>query len=898
MRRIALILSALLVFPLAAVSMAAAPAVSAVSAVGQQPAAGNAYDTVASCLAGRGHLLLLALIDESGSLKDNDRDNRRVDAIRAALRSFAQFGHGPKSSDAPTIELMLAAFATGFTQVSPWAQLNEQSLPELEDKAGEFAQRNKGQDTDFAAALDGAKAALAQRESEVVQSGAEAPCRLLLVFTDGQYDIDSRGGAPKYYAPNVPLRDDKRVEELGRQYLCEPSGVADQLRAADTVMVAIALRPDTPSPPDQSFLRGLAEAQTSGGSGCGDRTSPPGVLVEAQGLGQLLESFDNAVVEALGGTRVPVPADTPVCAPDDNSGRCLRSFELDRSLSEFHILVDLVRPGIAVEITPPGGSPKRLSAATADKFQLGGADLEVVPVSPLALVIDGSLPADDQRWVGTWKVRFVDETGTNRDATARAQITVFGGLTAVVEPVPTLQAGERTEFDIKVVDAKGSPRTPAAFVRAANVTAAVVRPSGERQDLTLAGPRPDGTYRTSYAVPAESTDPAVQLVLTLNVTTRDGLQLRPRVRPYSIKVQPPAGFPLVEPASLVLTRIVDKGEASGTVTVTGTPGGTGCVWFEGLDVKAVPHGAGAVNARYQPGATSQGSCIRVQPGQRSTVTVSAAPDKVRSGPVQATLRVRSTGADQTSRTTLLQVRFEMQRNPGAALPGLFAALMTLGVMLPLALLWLLNWFTARFATPAVLRRAVKKVRVTGDDVQTVEEAWASPLASDFTAMPGDAPIVPCRSFSDHDLMFRTHVPILPLRLPYGSVRAEGYDVLASGGVIGGGRNRYRGRVPLNLHPTWVFVVDRVEIANGSGEGAAPDAVVGRLFLYINEGDNENKAAELLGKVHTELPARVAGLAPKLLRPEPSSPDGGDTGGGPSGPSEQDDDIFIPPPSRY
>src|SRR5262249_13627862 len=187
-------------------------------------------------------------------------------------------------------------------------------------------------------------------------------------------------------------------EELGRQYLCDPSGVADQLRAADTVMVAIALRPDTPTPPDQSFLRGLAEAQqATGGPVCGERRSPPGALVEAQGLGQLLESVDNAVVEALGGTRVPLPPETPVCAPDDNSSRCVRSFELDGSLSEFHILVDLFRPGIAVEITPPGGAPRRLTAGATGQFQLGGANLEGGSGGPLALVGDGNPPPEGQR---------------------------------------------------------------------------------------------------------------------------------------------------------------------------------------------------------------------------------------------------------------------------------------------------------------------------------------------------------------------------------------------------------------------------------------------------------------------------------------------------------------------
>lgn len=884
---------AVLVVIASLLALVASPAVPAGLAQPVPTAAPSAYDTVSSCLRERGHLLVLALIDESGSLRSTDPDNRRVAALEAALRSFAQFGRGPDSSDAPTIELQLAGFATDFTEASPWSPLNRDTLSDVERRAESFAGRNGGRDTDFAAALDGARASFVRKESEVIAGGRPAPCRLLLLFTDGQYDIEPRDGPSPRYARDIPLRDDKRVEEAGRRFLCDPGGIADQLRASETVVVAIALRPDAPPAPDQAFLRDIAEGQVSGGAACGQLRAPPGVLVEAQGLAGLLEAFDTAVTQALGGTRVDSPPDTPVCAPTAVDARCERTFQVDAALSEFHILVNLGRPGVAVDVIPPGGAAERLRAGEDRRVVLGGATLDVVAASAVDLVVDGALPPTDEGWVGTWTVRFVDETGTNADVVTRSQITVFGGLTAVVDPQPVFRAGESTSFDVRVVDAEGSPRTPAEFVASAQVRATVIASDGSRTDLPLTGPAANGSYRTRHDVPADATDPAVDLELTLDVTTRGGLALRPRVQTYQIPVQPPAGYPLITPTELVLSPILQEGAASGTVTVTGTPGGTGCVWFDGLDPVTAPDGAGAVTAAFGPAATDQASCVRVEPGQSVVVTVRATPQSVRSGVVQCGIRVRSTGADPAVRATTLPVRFEMEREPViGVLVGLLVGLLLLGWLLPLVLLWLLNRYLARFGSPGLLRRATKEVRVTADDVEVLDPGWSHPISRDFTAVPGprsDAPVEPTRSFGDDDLLFEARVPWVPLRLPYGRVGSEGRDVFASGGVERAGRRR--GRVTFGLSPTWVFVVDRVE-RRASYEGEADHVVTGRLYLYVTDGDVETKGHQIWEKARRELPPMVATAVPDLQ-------DGGYAGVGARSDGEPppDDDLFVPPTGR-
>lgn len=826
----------------------------------RQPAAGDGYDYVAQCLAERKRLLVLALIDESASLDDTDVGNRRVDALNAALGTLARFGRGPANSDGPELEVLLASFGERFAARGPWSVLNTDTEPALRQRIGEFGELDDKVDTDFAAALDGARQALRDKEAEQAGAGAAPPCRLVLLFTDGEYDIQSRAGQPKPYAPQIPLRDDRAVEDAGRAFLCTGDGVADQLRQAETVVMAVALLPDPPTRrPDQQFLRTVAEGPGTA-PGCGQRSSPPGVYLPADGINGLVSAFDDAITRALGYTPEGGPSDVGVCQEASVGPQCTRTFDVDAALSEFHILVDLRSPGIVADISGPGVGPQRLRANEPARFPMSGAAVQVTPAAQTNLVIDAALDPAETAWDGVWTIRFIDESATNAGQVARAQITLFGGLTPGVEPVPTFQVGERADFEIVVRDVARAPRTPEGFVRSAVVSAAVVGPEGP-QPLSVAGARTGGPYRTGYDLPAGTTASTLDLRLTLEVTTRSGITLRPKVVTYPIAVAPPAGHPAVAPVELRLQPIIDSGLATGTLTVTGTAGPGGCAWF----TPAFPDGprdAGAIAVTFDPPATDQNSCIAVAPGETRTLAVSAGPQQVRNGLVEGAIQVSTTGGGPQVRTAELPTRFEMEQTPNRPVQiVVLIALLVAGILVPLALLWLLSWLGSRFPWPgSQLKRIRVPVRVTQGAVNATDPRDAAvvlPPALDWQHPP--APTEPCRTFSDDPLRFRVVVPWFPLRLPYGEVRAGGRHVFTADGS-GMDRGGLRsGRVPLALGQTWVFVADGVE-SDDDGE-----AVVGEIFLYVTDLDIDLKGQRVLSRIERDLPGVVMPAAKDLPR---------------------------------
>lgn len=831
-----------------------------VSAQAQQATALDpAIEHLNSCVGVEGaHLLLLALIDESSSLRQRDPDSARVEGLRAALGALAR----PTSV---RTEVLLAGFSTDFAALGGWRPLNATTLPEVKQAATGFTARNNGPETDFRTALEGARTAFSTREAELRQNGVTATCRLLLLFTDGEFYVDPDG--PK----SLPA---------GRDELCRRDGIVDQLRAADTVIVAIVLAGSaggTP-PPDQDFLKSIAEGRANELS-CGQRTKPPGRHLPVEGFDALVAAFDRI---SPGGTSVPGEPIRP-CTVGAAAQDCTRTFELDRSLSEFHILANVGDPAVEVELTSPGvPQPLRLKAGADQRTTMGTAVLDVVAAGPRSLIIDGSLPPAATDWVGTWKVRFIDTTGTHANSATQSQITVFGGLVPVVDPVPSLVAGETTSFEIAVTDVSGSPATPAEFVQRATVGASVVFQDGTTTPLSVPVAGADGRYRVSYPVPLETKVQPADLRLTLDVVTQGGLSLRQRVKSYPLQVQPPKGYPTVLPAELVLSSIVDSGLARGTIVFTGSPVGAGCVWFAGAQVNG-PVEAGKVTVRYEPAAVDQPTCLRVDPNTPVEVAVLAEPATVRDGFAEGTITVQMTGSGSAGiRDAVLPVRFEMERSPNEPVRLLLLVLLlVVGIGLPLAALWLVKWFNARFPAPSQLRRAVVPVVVTASGVESTNTGQGLDLrAEKFTAMPNSVPDGPHRRFVDDggavtgstdgwalgarpELEFRTNPGLLPSRLPFATVSAPGCRVITSSTSIGDAAEELRGEVPFSLNETWVFVVDRV-VPDERAPGAAKAAAVkGTLYFYVTPGEVEPKVRRVIGEARTNLP----GLAMRL-RPDP------------------------------
>ena len=836
----------------------------------QQPVAPARGTEVGTCLSQRRHLLVLALIDESGSLGQNDPEAARVDGLRAALRTLAASAGDPGDAGGVRIDVLLAAFGTGFSPIGGWSPLTPQTVGAIEDRAAGFAERATAVDTDFASALLGAQRAFEEGEASSGEFGP--PCRVLLVFTDGRYDIEPRPGAPRPYAPGVPLQDDEAVEAEGRRVLCGPGGVADQLRAAGTMIITIALSSEITSlesAGDPAFLRSLAEGEASGAA-CGDRREPAGAYIPVDGRDQLLYAFDAAVNQALGGTPLPGPIETPPCAPGGGAG-CAREFALDASVRRFHALVSLGASTSEVHITPPGASePLRVAAGQGGRVPLGGAVLDVTPASDRDLIIDGTLPLGVTDWQGTWTMAFANPTSSDAAAVTRSWITVFGGLTPTVEPAPTFRRGETATFEISVVDAEGSPRVLAGIVGASTVKATVTDPRGNTWAVPVSGAGSGGPFIAEYRVPDATDAGFLDLELTLEVVTRNGLRLQPRVSRSRIPVQPPRSYPILAPLTLRLPPLQDGEEAVETLTVTGSPDGGGCVWFGPADPTVTPPEAGMPSIRFEPAAAGPASCLRVEAGQVLRVDVIAQGQVTRSGLVEGLIPVHMVSdTDSEVRETTVPFSFDMRpRVDGARRGALFVTLLLAGVLLPLAALWLLSRAAARFRALDDVRRAQLPVTVTPEGIYA-EEGRVPVQAGDITfgVLPVEARSADCRGFRADGLAFRARIPWLPFRLPYGTVRRAGLHTFASGeGTSQSGGARI-GHVPFVLPNSWVFVAEEVQRDGNLNGMATEPAVKGTLYLYVSDDKVASKADRLWHKVERELPSAAAAAATLLRETE-------------------------------
>jgi hypothetical protein len=351
---------------------------------------------------------------------------------------------------------------------------------------------------------------------------------------------------------------------------------------------------------------------------------------------------------------------------------------------------------------------------------------------------------------------------------------------------------------------------------------------------------------------------------------------------YRVPVKPPASYPTVAPAELRLSRVVGKGTAHGTITLTGGTRGSGCVWFDPPDFSALPDGVGRVTASFDPDATSQGRCIRLAAGEQREVRVSATPEGTGDGVVRGQL-VANVSSSTETRGLSIKVSTSFRVVPPPPPPFewlLFLLILLAGTALPVAAMAALNLLLAKFEPTDLLRAARVPVLVDGDDVRRrTRDGRDEPLGElrpeEFgNVAAGSSSRL--RSLSLHGLELRARAPRLPIRAPYGEAVADGRLVTASEGAAAT-RVAVRGRLPLELGGSWVFVLDEPPAGeDGGGDG---DRVAGTLHAFLDE-PLDDRGADLAEVVQRDLPAAAHQLASLAAERRPVDADGTGAGPGP------------------
>ncbi len=481
----------------------------------------SAIESLSSCIQQDGHLSVLMLLDESGSLATTDPSGQRIIAAQAALTTLADLASTQVAGATPTVEVQFAAFGADFRAVTDWSPLDRTTLDDLVPVVASFATRNTAQDTDFANALLGAELTLSEHSSALFQQGITG-CNALMLFTDGKLDIETRAsGEVKSYAPDLPLNvpgNADLAEQRAVGTLCDAGGVADRLRTSGLHVITIALASSIAAE-DQSFIQALTTG-TSDTTSCGEAPGTRGQYLPASDLTSLLNTFDSVAGTISGGVVAPQQTIEVCGGTPCESGR--HTVDVDGSMRRFTVLITSTAPDVQVQVTDPADSdPITFTRDGSLTRSTASADVTAVWLSPTVLSIEARMtvsPAPE----GDWTFVVIDPSNAAGES-ATLQLTRYGNLFPRLTQDLLVSGSQRsTTVVADIVDEAGVhvQSLPAATILSGRLVDPI---SGGVVELALE-PSSSGYYQDAVDLP-ETIGTSVELTLTLDVVTDGGLDL-------------------------------------------------------------------------------------------------------------------------------------------------------------------------------------------------------------------------------------------------------------------------------------------------------------------------------------------------------------------------------------
>jgi hypothetical protein len=498
---------------LGALALCAAACAGARPAAAAPAATSEVARTLESCLQRSRQLLVAFEIDRSGSLAVTDPENRRVDAIGAALIGLTRLAEEGTQRRA-RVEVLLGSFAG--TALPPanavrWRNLDGEDLDRVLDEASGYASENWARDTDYVLALAAARQALDARASELASDGAPTPCKLLILVSDGGYELTDRAGQSELpttvqYAPGLRLDrpgNAARAMAIGRRVLCRPGGLMDQLAGDGILRLVVALSTaHNLDPADRAFLGALATGSDAG-QRCGSQlSSASGAVIDVTEDLDLFLVFDDLVDHST------PDHDLPLCVGLPCTGAS-RSFLAQPGLDGFLLDASAATPGWALALTDPAGRTTTIPSTGPARLTLAGASLSQHWFDRRSLDLQARF---DPRWRGSWRGwwRFAflaTEAGPPPAYTLRLHSELRPRL--IGDPIPV--GGSTSAIDVELVDGSGDPATATPLASAASLHARLAYGASSR--ALSARRHGDGRFVVELPYPPGGREPRARLEL-------------------------------------------------------------------------------------------------------------------------------------------------------------------------------------------------------------------------------------------------------------------------------------------------------------------------------------------------------------------------------------------------
>jgi hypothetical protein len=828
---------------------------------------------LAACLADRKQGDLVLLIDTSSSLGgDNGTDPTavRVAAAQAVLgrlaTSFGQIG--------AQVDVSIAGFDDDVSQVVDFTPLTGDALAGLSDQLTGFAERDHGAETDYWSALTWLNRSL-KAKAQTRGSDLNTSCQAALWFTDGEFTISARDGNglegldplvnPTKDIPGfegTPLDNDdvaNAAKDAAEGELCRVGGPADQMRAAGVTLIGFGLQRTGTDGAQFDFMRRYV---TNDAGDCGAQPGR-GVFVPAASVGDLFitltEAFDPAAIHIDPRKLCQVSACPEGAYP----------LALDNTLSTIHLaaVVDdgsgaLIRSGIRVEIAPPGGAPPVLingdgpDTGTASTTT-ANADYRWYAGGPLTIDLNRVGPD----WAGTWNITFVDTTGTHPDAVSNINLSLTSDFAVqpVIVPGTPWRAGQTSGgIALQAQTASGAALDVTALPPTFTVTSTVTLPGKSDAvvlDASLGG-------EATIELPADTTPGQATVTVDLNGEIA-GQPLGTVTRQVTVQVLPPYGAPTVAP-----NQVVDFGSFEGmparpgTLTVVGPEVGDGCVTISTGSSISTPPGVSTVDI------TGPGGCFPVPSGQTVQVPLTLQTGQQGNGQLEGEISVGLAPATDPSKVSQAPIRYraEMQKLPNPPVKwAILIGAMLLGLLIPLALMWLARRLSARFPS--------------GDAVTLQSLAFDVKIGSGGLTLPDGAPIglprmpwssVPAPTGGRSSLLV-SGVPLVAragwrVTEPGYAQVDDGARTVGASGTAPHSDGAGRPRLPLSVQGTWAVLVPESLATSPLAD------VGGRLLLVVDTAADDGVRQHLIGTAEREAPALFDDARNKARAANPGAPD--------------------------
>lgn len=755
----------------------------AISSQGQH--AGLGLTNLAACVAGNHRLDVDVMMDESGSLGSpsdgmpaTDPENKRVPALQELLAGLTDLSAG---THPVKVEVQLQGFSSYANIVMPFGRLDARSLAKFDSAAAKFATRDTGLDTDFWEALHGVQTSLAREQAA---QGGDA-CSAFVLFTDGFYSFSVRPGVSRPYAPGLNASTSGSASALikaGHNAICQPGGLADQLRNSQVFAITVGLGPG--STVGASFLRGI-----SGGGGCGDATGPGGLFLPASDVGTLLQDFLVIGAEIDNGN----PIGSLLANP--------RSFYLSSDLRMVKVVATTTKV-VGVKLTDPAGSSKLLSTTTPTILDGLSFELSTPTVGYYEVVGSPTTPSRFSslgNWRGLWSINFESRARTG----VQTQVVEFADLKPVVSALTHFSRSGNSVFAFNFQRFDGGA---APIAELASPHVALIQYLDPSTSHVIATQELHNTQLSVGSVAENvniSSDKSPTVEIRIRVESLDplGRELTIESSTFYGMAAIPASYPSIAQSTLIFGSVPGSRAAHANITIDGGSEGGGCLQFLGFSATTLPQGV------TDPQVQLPASCIPVAKGGSRIVTLTLTHSGQGWGSLTGSLSAdarASSGAPLPIDLPVSAAFWIPISNVRRLL--LFIALLCGGVLVPLGVMYGLAAVSARFRPTAGLSFVQIDVTVSNSSVVAISGSAfsSSSLVTKIRPIP-ESEVHARRINIPNGPMLTSSVVANPFASARTIATSPTGDVVASGGSHLSG-NQWIGDLTPDLSTGWTFEV--------------------------------------------------------------------------------------------